>query len=64
MCQNATMRCMEYGLKHNTIYVKKTSLVMCYNPPLVGDKPLRTAASVKLVYSNELKCSMCSSVLE
>ena len=23
MCQNATMRCMEYGLKHNMIYVKK-----------------------------------------
>ena len=25
--QNATMRCMEYGLKHNTIYVKKNIFV-------------------------------------
>ena len=44
--------CMEHGLKHITFYVQKhiTSLALCYNPSLVGGKPLGVQASVKLVY--------------
>ena len=45
-------RYMEHGLKYITFYVKKhiTHLAMCYNPPLVRDKPLGAYAFVKLVY--------------
>ena len=28
---------------------------MCYNPPLVRDKPLGVPASVKLVYTNPVR---------
>ena len=45
-------RYMKHGLKHIKIYVQKhiAPLAMCYNPPLVCDKPLGAPASVKLVY--------------
>ena len=43
--------CMEDGLNYIMFYVKKhiAHVSMCYNPPLVRDKPLGTPASVKLV---------------
>ena len=43
---------MERGLKCIMFYVKKHTAppAMCYDPPLVRDKPLRLPAFVKLVY--------------
>ena len=43
---------MEHGLKYITFYVQKyiTFLALCYNPPLVCDKPVGKPSSVKLIY--------------
>ena len=43
---------MEHGLKYITFYVQKhiAPLAVCYNLPLVCDKPLEVPAFVKLVY--------------
>ena len=43
---------VEYGLKHITCYVQIhiAPLAMCYNPPLVHDKPIGALPCVKLVY--------------
>ena len=43
---------MDHGLKHVSFYVQKhvIAMGMCYNPALVGDKPLGSPASVKRVY--------------
>ena len=43
---------MEHGLTSITFYVQKhiPPLVMCYNPPLVRDKPLGAPAFVNLVH--------------
>ena len=52
MCQNTTMRVYGAWIKYIMLYVQKhiTPLVMCYNPPLVRDKPLGVPAFVKLIY--------------
>ena len=43
---------MEHGLKYITFYVQKhiAPLAMCYNLPLVRDKPLAAPIFVRLVY--------------
>ena len=45
---------MEHRLKHITVYVQKLKApwAMCYNLPLVCDKPLGAPASVKHIYSH------------
>ena len=47
---------MEYGLKDIAFYVKKyvAHSTVCYNLPLVRDKPLWVSAFVKLVYSGDI----------
>ena len=46
-------RYMENGIKYNRFYVQKyiAHLCMCYDPPLVHDKPPGALIFVKLVYS-------------
>ena len=48
---------MEHGLKHRTFYVQKyiAPLEMCYNPPVVRDKPLGAPAFVRPVYFDDIK---------
>ena len=43
---------LDHGLKHISFYVQKRvgAMGMCYNPALVGDKPLGALASLKRVY--------------
>ena len=43
---------MEHGLKYIMFYIQKhiAPLAMCYNPPLVRDKPLGAPTLVKLSY--------------
>ena len=41
---------MEHGLKYIAVYIQKLRAV-CYNSPLVCDKPLGVPASVRRVYS-------------
>ena len=47
---------MGHGLRYITFHDQKyiAPLAMCYNPPLVRDKPLGAPAFVKLVYWNGL----------
>ena len=53
MCQNITMWVYGAWIKYVSSYVKKhiVHLAMCYNPPIVRDKPLGAPAFVKLVYN-------------
>ena len=52
ICQNTTMRVYEHGLKNIAFYVQKHIVhqAVCYNFPLVRDKPPGAPAFVRFVY--------------
>ena len=53
MCQNTTMRVNGAWIKVYYIFMLKkyiAFLAMCYNPPLVHDRPLGAPVFVKLAY--------------